>query len=64
MREPRPNALHVRVTAEVLDKLNAIADRERRPVATLIAILVDEALEAREAAEPVKPVRKAPAAKS
>ena len=43
----RTATLHVRVTPAVHDTLKAIAIKELRPVTTLVAMLIDEALAAR-----------------
>ena len=51
MKEKRPYTLHVRVTYEMQQRLEALAQSERRPLASLLAILLDEALERREAVE-------------
>ena len=49
MKENRERKLNVRVTDAVLAELTKIAEEETRPVATLISILINEALAARKA---------------
>lgn len=42
MKEPRTVTLHVRVTEGVHETLKAIADAERRPLAALLALIVED----------------------
>ena len=47
METPNSHPIHIRVSAERHAALSQLAREERRPLATMIAILVEEAMDAR-----------------
>jgi predicted transcriptional regulator len=50
----------VRVSKEIKDKLQAIADEEQRPLSNLVRIIITDWLKGREAQETKKKPRKKP----
>jgi len=50
MDNPRTIALHIRVSPKVFAAVKAIAEAEHRKTATMLALLIDEALKARQSA--------------